>query len=125
MILQLPYLDKYNSIREARFERASEKLGTRIYCRDSKNPAFAIPIKADSASHKKKIIGALGVAGIASRPVVSGSMGLQPFWVRRFGETITPNSKNVDECGFYVTNDPQLHEAKFEFLLENLGRAML
>ena len=122
-ILQLPFLDKYNKIRQKRFEYAVDKIGERLFGTEEINPVFALPIKAKCPKQKKKIVQTLTQNDIASRPLVSGSIGLQPFWVKKYGERVTPNSKFIDECGLYVTNDPQLDEDKFEFLIDTLKSA--
>lgn len=44
------------------------------------------------------------------RPLISGSMGNQPFFVERYGKQVLPNVDKVDKFGFYVPNHPYLEE---------------
>jgi CDP-6-deoxy-D-xylo-4-hexulose-3-dehydrase len=45
---------------------------------------------------------------IECRPLVAGSMGLQPAWVRLYGENRMPNSDIIEEYGMYVPNHQDL-----------------
>lgn len=121
--LQLPYLEKFNKIRAERFDHASRKLCSNIYRGGEINPVFALPLRAESEKHRTKILADLSEGGIEFRPIISGSMGSQPFWSRIFGEQRMPNSQKVDCCGFYVSNDPQLDEDAFLYLIDALEKA--
>ena len=45
---------------------------------------------------------------IEVRPLICGSLGTQPFYVKKYGKLILPNVSQVDKCGFYVPNHPRL-----------------
>ena len=47
-------------------------------------------------------------ANIEVRPMICGSMGTQPFYVKNFGNNILRNANVVDKTGFYVPNHPGL-----------------
>jgi CDP-6-deoxy-D-xylo-4-hexulose-3-dehydrase len=47
-------------------------------------------------------------AGIESRPLVCGSMGRQPFWIKQFGEVRLPNADVIHDCGMYLPNHANL-----------------
>jgi len=81
-LIQLDFLNEYNSIRSKRFKYASTKLEDFLYSPNTDNPAFALPIKAKSKKHKLKITKKLSSKNIESRPIISGSMGNQPFWIK-------------------------------------------
>ena len=42
--------------------------------------------------------------------MICGSMGTQPFYVKKYGVKILPVVKRIDEYGFYVPNHPGLTE---------------
>ena len=42
------------------------------------------------------------------RPLICGSMGTQPFYVKRYGECSLKNSSLIDKCGLYIPNHPGL-----------------
>jgi CDP-6-deoxy-D-xylo-4-hexulose-3-dehydrase len=47
-------------------------------------------------------------AGIESRPLICGSMGRQPFWIERFGETRLAVADRVHDHGIYLPNHAHL-----------------
>ena len=52
-------------------------------------------------------------------------MGIQPFWVREYGLKKLENSAKIDELGLYVTNDPQLEDEKFKYLINVLEELLI
>ena len=66
---------------------------------------FFKPWILNSAS---KSIEKLQKASIEVRPMICGSMGSQPFYVKEFGAKILPNASQIDKYGFYVPNHPGL-----------------
>jgi CDP-6-deoxy-D-xylo-4-hexulose-3-dehydrase len=75
---------------------------------DSFTANFAIPVILDSTEKKKSLIRELEEENIACRPLISGSMGTQPFYKKLYGEKILPNCSIVDDRGIYVPNHPLL-----------------
>ena len=45
---------------------------------------------------------------IACRPLISGSMGTQPFYKKLYGENKLPNCSTIDERGVYVPNHDKM-----------------
>ena len=123
-LLQLPLLKKYNDIRRHRFKTIANRNPKKIYASQSDNPAFAIPIKAESLNEKYRLIEIFKHKNIECRPLISGSMGMQPFWKKLYGELQLKHASDVDNCGLYVTNDPQLSEEEFGILLDVLSEAL-
>ena len=68
---------------------------------------FAYPI-----IHKNRnvIVKMLQDANIEVRPMICGSMGTQPFYVKKYGRKKLTNVSKIDKCGFYVPNHPGLSE---------------
>ena len=62
---------------------------------------FAYPV---INKNKKQIIEELTKYNIEMRPIICGSIGTQPFFVKRYGRQKLTNSSIVDEYGFYVPN---------------------
>ena len=69
---------------------------------------FAYPVITDDIEERNKIIKSLQNANIEVRPMICGSMGTQPFYVKNFGHNILRNANVVDKTGFYVPNHPGL-----------------
>ena len=68
---------------------------------------FAYPV---ISIDKDEIVKRLQKANIEVRPMICGSMGTQPFYVKKYGVKILPVVKRIDEYGFYVPNHPGLTE---------------
>ena len=86
--------------------------------------AFAIPLRCKSRIHKRDVIKFLNEQRIENRPLVSGSMGKQPFWKNRYEECVLPNAEEIDDLALYVSNDPQINVEDFETLIQKLRQVM-
>ena len=69
---------------------------------------FAYPVIADDVEERDDIIKRLQDANIEVRPMICGSMGTQPFYMKNYGDNILFNANVVDKTGFYVPNHPGL-----------------
>ena len=76
---------------------------------------FAYPIISPC---RDKIIKKLQDNKVEIRPLICGSMGTQPFYVKEYGRLELPNVSIVDKYGFYVPNNPMLTEEEIEFFCE-------
>lgn len=68
---------------------------------------FAYPV---IHKHRNLIVKKLQEANIEVRPMICGSMGTQPFYVKQYGRKELPNVSIIDKQGFYVPNHPGLIE---------------
>ena len=68
---------------------------------------FAYPIIHEN---RDIIVKRLQEANIEVRPMICGSMGTQPFYVKKYGRKELPNVTKIDKYGFYVPNHPGLTE---------------
>jgi CDP-6-deoxy-D-xylo-4-hexulose-3-dehydrase len=75
---------------------------------DSYTSNFAIPFITKTIEDKEKLISELNENNIACRPLISGSMGIQPFYKKIYGENKLPNCSIVDERGIYVPNHDKM-----------------
>lgn len=66
---------------------------------------FAYPV---IDRNRDLIVKRLIEADIEVRPMICGSMGSQPFYVKEFGKNIQRNASTIDSYGFYVPNHPGL-----------------
>lgn len=77
---------------------------------------FSIPVILETADKKKQLVSLLRQNGVECRPLISGSMGTQPFYTKLYGRVILPNCSIVDERGIYVPNHPDLTREQIEFI---------
>jgi len=65
---------------------------------------------------------ALKAAGIESRPLICGSMGRQPFWIKKYGELPLPMADKVHYNGIYLPNHANLSEEKIQYIADVFNR---
>ena len=68
---------------------------------------FAYPVIHES---RDAIVAKLQEKNIEVRPMICGSMGTQPFYVKKYGRKELPNVSYIDKYGFYIPNHPDLTE---------------
>ena len=66
---------------------------------------FAYPVISEN---RDLIVKALQKENIEVRPMICGSMGKQPFYVKEYGKKELPNASIIDKNGFYIPNHPGL-----------------
>lgn len=85
---------------------------------DSYTSNFAIPIIIKSVEDKKNLIKDLNKNKISCRPLISGSMGTQPFYKKLYGENKLPNCNVIDEKGIYVPNHDKMTKEDIDRVCE-------
>mgnify|MGYP000102823251 FL=1 len=83
---------------------------------DSFTSNFAIPIITKTKKLKEQLVNDLKNNEIVCRPLISGSMGTQPFYKKQYGELKLPNCDMIDECGLYIPNHPKLNKEDFDLM---------
>jgi len=104
---QIDKLDEICKKRNSNFKIYNELLSDFLpYIKDNGFISnFAYPV---ITKDRDKIIKKLQDANIEVRPMICGSMGTQPFYVKRYGRKELPNVSMVDKYGFYIPNHPEL-----------------
>ena len=74
---------------------------------------FAYPV---IHPNRDEIVRQLELNGVEVRPMICGSMGTQPFYVKKYGRLELPNVTEIDEYGFYVPNNPHITDDEIVFI---------
>ena len=74
---------------------------------------FAYPV---IHPNRNKIVKDLQENNVEVRPMICGSMGTQPFYVKQYGKLELPNVSLIDKYGFYVPNNPNLTNDEISFI---------
>jgi len=69
---------------------------------------FAYPVIHE---YRDAMVARLQKENIEVRPMICGSMGTQPFYVKQYGRKELPNVSEIDKYGFYIPNHPGLNES--------------
>lgn len=111
-LLQLDKVDKMIENRFKNFQYYKMKLENKIWFPKTFDNEFtsnfAIPVITKTEEDKYNLIQELQENNIACRPLISGSMGIQPFYKKLYGENKLPNCSIVDERGIYVPNHDKM-----------------
>jgi CDP-6-deoxy-D-xylo-4-hexulose-3-dehydrase len=119
-INQLNKVDKCIKKRNLNFKKfrsiLKDKIWFPIELEDTFTSSFCIPIIMSSIEKKNKLVTSLLQNNIECRPLISGSMGTQPFYKAIYGECKLPNCSIIDDRGIYVPNHPYLTEKEIELI---------
>ena len=78
--------------------------------------SFCIPIIFKTKENKERAIKCFKENDVEIRPLIAGSMGNQPFYIKKYGKLNLPNCDIVDERGIYIPNFPQLTKEEIELM---------
>jgi CDP-6-deoxy-D-xylo-4-hexulose-3-dehydrase len=110
---QIDKLDEWGKQRERNFESYQTLIKNDYWKvkpqKDSFISNFAYPV---IHPNRDKIVKDLQDNNIEVRPMICGSMGTQPFFVKKYGKVLNPNVHTIDKFGFYVPNHPHLTNAE-------------
>ena len=74
---------------------------------------FAYPV---IHPNRDKVVEQLERGGVEVRPMICGSMGTQPFYVKEYGRLELPNVTEIDRYGFYVPNNPHITDEEIVYI---------
>lgn len=70
---------------------------------------------------KKELVKALQKKNIECRPLICGSIGIQPFWSNIYGKCHFKNADIVSQYGLYVPNNPSLSKNNLDYVIETIN----
>jgi CDP-6-deoxy-D-xylo-4-hexulose-3-dehydrase len=115
-IRQLDKLEEINEARNKNFNLYLKYLGKPVP-EDSgifiSNFAFPIVSK-----NRNKIVKILKENGVEVRPLICGSLGKQPFYIKKYGAKDLPNADYLRKYGMYLPNHHLLSEEDIRFVCE-------
>ena len=116
-LTQIDKLEDWGKIREYNYNLYQELIENNYWkpksYEDSFTSNFAYPIIHPK---REEIVKKLRENNVEVRPMICGSMGTQPFYVKKYGELKLPNVSVIDEYGFYVPNHPKLTIEQIKFI---------
>ena len=66
--------------------------------------------------NRSKIVDRLKSCDVEVRPLVAGSIGKQPFWIKEYGPLSLENADLINEHGFYLPNNHDITSNQIEFI---------
>jgi len=112
-------LDEYSKIRNRNFMLYKEGVKDNmldISQRDNEFVSnFAYPVVN---RNRDKIVTALMDKGVEMRTLIAGSIGMQPFWIKKYGERLFRHADLVHAYGFYLPNHQDVTEEDIERIVK-------
>jgi CDP-6-deoxy-D-xylo-4-hexulose-3-dehydrase len=108
---QIEKIDLLSNIRNRNFKLYHNLINNKFWkIKDIKNcfySNFAYPVISPNVD---KIAQELKLNNIECRPLVCGSIGKQPFWIKKYGENNFDFANKVHDYGIYLPNHQGLNE---------------
>ena len=105
--MQLVQIPEIVKVRKRNFELYQNSL-PEYWSQNSEKSLVSSFAYGTFVKNRLEVFKHLKLNGIESRPLVCGSMGRQPFWIKRYGETRLPVADLVHDHGIYLPNHAQL-----------------
>ena len=119
--LGLKQLEKLDYISDKRYNNyklfndlIDNKYWKPLLCNTNKVSNLGYPIITDK---RHTLIKALIKNNIECRPLISGSMGRQPFWIERYGRQEMMNASLCHTAGLYVPNHAHISFENIEYIV--------
>lgn len=84
--------------------------------------SFAYPVIAENRLELSK---KLQSASIETRPLICGSLGRQPFYVKKYGAAKLKNADKIHKYGLYVPNHPNLSLGNIKAICEIINEGVV
>ena len=118
---QLDKLERYAKRRNYNFHYYKHNIKKNILALRERGfiSNFAYPV---AISQREDIVKELQEKGVEVRPIIAGSMGKQPFWIRKHGNKRYANAELIHEFGFYLPNHPDLKEEEMDYIIDIINK---
>lgn len=115
---QLKKMDEIVSIRENNFNLYKKYFDNQYWCQESSYNKLSSFAFGTIVENRVEVFNHLKKNNIEVRPLICGSMGKQPFWIKRFGYTPLEVADIVHDYGLYLPNHLYIDEEKIKFITE-------
>ena len=124
-LTQIDKLDNWGIKREANYNKYQKRIKN-PYWSPQPHPNSFISNFAYPVIHPKRnaIVSELQKNNIEVRPMVCGSMGTQPFYVKEYGKLELPNVLKIDKFGSYIPNHPMLTELEINNIISIINNTI-
>lgn len=117
----LSQLDKMNEIvavRERNFDLYLKYLDGKFWSQQSSYQQLSSFAFGTIVENRLEVFNHLKKNQIEVRPLICGSMGKQPFWIKKFGHTPLAVADIVHDYGLYLPNHLYIDEEKVKFICD-------
>lgn len=113
---QIKKIDHIAKKREENFNYYKKLLSAKYYYQKSKSGSLSSFAFGTFVKNRLEVSQYLKKNGIETRPLICGSLGRQPFWIKKFGVCKFQNADIVHENGIYLPNHLGLGKNEIEYV---------
>ena len=117
---QMKNIDKYGKIRNDNY-KYYKKLLKDFWAQDCDNSFISNFSYGMLLKDRDKVASKLMSNGIECRPLICGSIGQQPFWIKLYGKCSLPIADRVHKEGLYLPNNPKMKFSDIDFIFNVLN----
>lgn len=117
-INQLEKMDEIVKVRETNYLLYKNLLQDKFWIQESKYDQLSSFAFGTLVENRLEVFNHLKKNNIETRPLICGSMGRQPFWIKKHGEQHLPIADVVHDFGIYLPNHLYVSEADVKFVCE-------
>ncbi len=121
-LLQIKKLDNIIKVRQDNFNFYKQLLSEKYWCQSSENSLLSSFAYGTFVKNRLEVSRYLKANEIECRPLVCGSMGRQPFWIKKFGETRLPVADIVHDYGLYLPNHLGIDKNKIMYIADKFNQ---
>jgi CDP-6-deoxy-D-xylo-4-hexulose-3-dehydrase len=117
-ISQISKLSMIVKRRQENYHWYKKYLGEKYYCQESDWDFLSSFAYGTFVKNRLEVYHHLKNKGIETRPLICGSMGRQPAWIKKYGELKLPMADLVHDYGMYLPNNLQITEEKIDYICD-------
>lgn len=117
-ISQLEKMDEICKVREENYNFYNKYLENKFWKQESEYSELSSFAYGTIVENREEVFNHLKANDIEVRPLICGSMGKQPFWIKKYGQTSLEVADIVHDFGLYLPNHLYLDEEKIKFVCE-------
>ncbi len=117
-ISQLDKMDEIIKVRENNYNLYNKFLEGKYWKQESKFSELSSFAYGTIVENRMEVFNHLKKNNIEVRPLICGSMGKQPFWIKKYGHTPLEVADVIHDYGLYLPNHLYLDEEKIKFVCD-------
>ena len=117
-ISQLDKMNEITKVRQQNFEYYNEFLEGKYWSQQSEFADLSSFAFGTIVENRIEVFNHLKKNDIEVRPLICGSMGKQPFWIKKYGHTPLEVADVVHDYGLYLPNHLYLDKEKIKFVTD-------
>lgn len=117
-ISQLEKMVEICKVREENYNFYNKYLENKFWKQESEYSELSSFAYGTIVENREEVFNHLKANDIEVRPLICGSMGKQPFWIKKYGQTSLEVADIVHDFGLYLPNHLYLDEEKIKFVCE-------